>query len=57
MVLELGWWACRQLYDSLRMSILMSGLRAAIAVSLGAIPGALSRHYLGHGLTALADLP
>ncbi len=26
----------------------LSGLRAAIAVSLGAIPGALSRQALGH---------
>ncbi|MBW4484391.1 MAG: fluoride efflux transporter CrcB [Tildeniella torsiva UHER 1998/13D] len=33
------------------------GLRAPIAVALGAIPGALSRYYLGKGLATMAGMP
>lgn len=33
------------------------GLRAPLAVALGAIPGALGRHYLGKGLANPAGMP
>jgi CrcB protein len=34
----------------------LPGLRTAIAISLGAIPGALGRHYLSRGLVSLTGI-